>query len=228
MSGDTKDRIISKLYLAGVLLLILSFFFVIIGTPVINNKLENKYREDRAIYEEEMRLYEEDLKLYNQHQKAVYQYTNYNIVLCDVGTSAWQSGGGGIGNEIYYTFKINDDIVYDGDVVGITLDKPVKFWGEVVEDDTLPDVGRVSYSTTFSLAELKGGSWVELYPSAHETRGPDAGNTAHFTMKFDIEAVDGFDTKITMTAPEKPIEPEKLEIKFWQVFNIPKWWNALQ
>jgi hypothetical protein len=228
MKEQTRENMLAGL---GCLIWILAFAllgFVFFGTSIINNKLEDKYCKDRAIYQEELSVYEEELEAYWKHQRAVDEYQTNNAVLCDLDLSAWQSGGGGIGNELYYYFEINGYEVEDGGYVAIPLGRSVKFYGEAIEDDTLPDVGRASYSCSFDINDLKSGYWIELYPSAHETRGPDAGNTAHFTLRFEFEAVEEFSTTMNMSCPISPQEPKLLQINFWQSFNFPLWINALR
>ena len=92
-----------------------------------------------------------------------------------------------VGNEWGELFSVNGYQISSGAIVDVSINKTVKVFTQIVEYDSIPDIGQGSYSFTIKKDYFENGFYITQTIYVKENRGRYSGNIATWTVKYDFK-----------------------------------------
>jgi len=215
----------------------LLWLFVLVVASFRNEHVRaQQYHADLIKYGTQLQEYNATIAEYRQELKNYYgelvNLSSSGTIPADVSIVTVKTNTEQIGNEIEYTYQINNQPVSNNEIVELYLFDQNTLFSEIREDDlSHDDVGNKTDKLRFSLSELSTGVSVTQDISVHESYGRDAGNTARYRVTYTLQLHDALNTKAKTVDNEpeypkvtKPLRPERTDVKIRWYFVLTHDW----
>ena len=94
-----------------------------------------------------------------------------------------------VGNDWWYSYKVNGNLVNSGDIIPIKVNSKLSVSSMIVENDSVPDEGKASYSLTVNQDYWECGFYIEQTIYVTENRGRYTGNSATWYVRYEFEPI---------------------------------------
>lgn len=157
------------------------------------------YEEECAAYEasyaQEIAQYQEDYRQYSDaiasrqlaYNKAYEEAENQTLkagIPFTVKVALKRNYNNSVGNEWSWGAEINDQNISSTKEITLKLGSTIKLYAQVVESDSVPDVGSATGHYKMEKKDFNSAFDLEQTVTVRENRGRYAGNTAGFTITY--------------------------------------------
>lgn len=91
-----------------------------------------------------------------------------------------------VGNEWVKYFSVNGAETIGSDIVSVKMNSSISVYTEIIESDSIPDVGTGRYSCKVSQDYFENGFYITQTIPVRENRGRYSGNIATWTVVYDF------------------------------------------